>query len=414
MAIGRNKIIAALDLGTTKACCLIARVEADDQIRVIGIGHRASEGIKAGAVVNMETAEETIRSAVGAAERMSGETIQDVVLSLSGGSPTSHTVGVEVAINGHEVDDNDIRHVLDQARGRYEAGEREVVHAVPVGYTIDGASGISDPRGLFGERLGVNVHVITAAAGPMRNLTACAKRGHLDISAMVVSPFASALACLVKDEMDLGVTCIDMGGGTTSVAVVVGGSVVYTDVIPVGGLHVTNDIARGLSTPAAEAERLKTLYGCAIAGPSDDRATIVVPQVGEPEQEIAGQVPRSVLTGIILPRLEETFELVRDSLETSGFRRVAGRRVVLTGGASQLPGVRELAARILERQIRMGRPIRVVGLAEATSGPAFSTCTGMLNYALRNSDEELHEREEQQGPPQGRLARVGRWLKENF
>ena len=268
---------------------------------------------------------------------------------------------------------------------------------------------------MYGDRLSVNVHVVTAAAGPLRNLSACAERSHLRFQSCVVSPYASGLACLVEDEMDLGVTCVDMGGGTTSVSVFFAGNPAYTDILPIGGNHVTNDIARGLSTPTNYAERMKTLYGCALPSPIDDRSVIDVPQVGEFEQETANHIPRSALTGIIQPRLEETFEMVRDSLKDAGFDKISGRRVVLTGGASQLQGAGELAARVLNKQVRLGKPLRMSGLAEATGGPAFSTCAGLLRYGANGSDEIMEEGVmEEELQPQGQMAKIGRWLRENF
>ena len=415
MGIARSRLIAALDLGTTKACCFIARVDPDRRIRVVGIGHQVSNGMKGGAVVDMEATEETMRSVVGAAERMADETIDDIIVNVSGGAPKSHTVGVEIKIAGREVREQDLRRVLEFGRTRHEPGERSALHALPVSYMIDGSPPIQDPRGMYGDRLSVNVHVVTAAAGPLRNLSACAERSHLRFQSCVVSPYASGLACLVEDEMDLGVTCVDMGGGTTSVSVFFAGNPAYTDILPIGGNHVTNDIARGLSTPTNYAERMKTLYGCALPSPIDDRSVIDVPQVGEFEQETANHIPRSALTGIIQPRLEETFEMVRDSLKDAGFDKISGRRVVLTGGASQLQGAGELAARVLNKQVRLGKPLRMSGLAEATGGPAFSTCAGLLRYGANGSDEIMEEGVmEEELQPQGQMAKIGRWLRENF
>ncbi|HYM30565.1 MAG TPA: cell division protein FtsA [Candidatus Cybelea sp.] len=413
MAVGRHGFIAGLDVGTTKVCCFVARIDGGG-VRVVGIGHQVSRGMRSGAVVDMEAVEASIRAAVDTAERMAGETVREAYVGFSGGQPASHTVGVEVAIAGHQVGESDVSRVLDQGRSRNEPGERQVVHAIPVGYTIDGSRGIRDPRGMHGERLGVNMHVVTAAAGPLRNLATCVERCHLKIAGVVVSPYASGLACLVEDEMDLGVTLVDMGGGTTSLAVFYDGALVFADVIPIGGAHVTNDIARGLSTPTAHAERMKTLYGGAIAGSGDHGEIIDVPRVGETEHHSPNHVPRSMLVGIVRPRVEETLELVRDRLTRSGVEHLAGRRVVLCGGASQLQGMRELAQRVLDKQVRMGRPIRVGGLAEATGGPAFAACAGLLTYALRARAEAVDGMSEPDEAPSGRFARLGQWLRANF
>ncbi|HUN50992.1 MAG TPA: cell division protein FtsA [Candidatus Sulfotelmatobacter sp.] len=413
MAVGRHGFIAGLDVGTTKVCCFVARVDGTG-MRVVGIGHQVSKGMRSGVVVDMDAAEESIRAAVDAAERMADETVREVFVGFAGGQPVSHTVGVEVSIAGHQVGESDINRVLEHGRARNEPGERQVVHAIPVGYTIDGSAGIRDPRGMYGERLGVNMHVVTAATGPLRNLATCIERCHLKIAGTIIAPYASGLACLVEDEMDLGVTVIDMGGGTTSLSVFYDGALVLADVVAIGGGHVTNDIARGLSTPTMHAERMKTLYGSAVASSSDENEIIDVPQVGETEHHSPNHVPRSILVGIIKPRVEETFELVRDRLTRSGLDRLAGRRVVLCGGASQLQGVRDLAQRVLDKQVRMGRPIRVNGLAEATGGPAFATCAGLLSYALRTRSEAMDGFNEPEEAERGRFARLGQWLRANF
>jgi cell division protein FtsA len=413
----RHGLIAALDVGTTKVCCFIARATDDGSLRVLGIGHQLSRGMRNGAVVDMEEAETSIRAAVDAAEQMAEERIREVVLNISGGQPSSTNATVEVSVNGHEIGDQDIRRMLDHARHHMQDGDRDLIHSIPVGFTVDGNEGIRDPRGMFGERLAVTIHLVTANPGPLRNLLTVVNRCHLDIESRVVSAYASGLACLVDDEKDLGVTCIDMGGGTTTIAVFQGSHLVHTDTIPVGGVHVTNDIARGLSTPLTHAERMKTLYGSALPSPSDDREILKVPLVGEDEDGATNQVPRSMLVQIIQPRLEETFELVRSHLEAGGFDKVAGRRVVLSGGAAQMQGVRDLAAMVLDKQVRLGRPLGVQGLPEATGGPAFATCGGLLRYALLNHSAEAQQSKGDrvaETAGSGRLGRVGAWLRKNF
>ncbi len=415
MATGRSQVIAALDLGSSKVSCFIARVMNDDSVRVVGIGHQLSRGMKAGAVIDIERAEESVRAAVEAAERMAGETVRDVHIAMSAGRPRSHLVGVEVSVAGHAIGDHDLRRVLQQGRPEEEDPEREVLHSLPLGFTIDGSSGVRDPRGMFGSRLGVDINVVTVASGPLRNLHLCVERGHLQVSSVALAPYASGLACLVEDEMRLGVTVIDMGAGTTTMAVFKDGEMVFADAIPLGGNHVTNDLARGIGTPTVHAERLKTLFASVIPGPADDRDAIDVPAVGETDDGQTIQVSRSMLVGIVRPRIEETLELVRDRLEVSGLARAAGRRVVLTGGASQLQGIRELAARVLDKQVRLGRPIRVSGLAEATGGPSFSTCAGLLNLAARKPVAALADIASiEPAIAGGALARIGRWIVTNF
>ena len=409
----RGSLIAALDIGTTKICCFIARVE-DDKPRVLGIGHQISRGVRSGTIIDLEAASTSVVNAVHAAEEMAGETIQQVVANLSGGFSASRIIKAEIGITGREITDTDMRRVLDHGYLMREPGDRQVIHSVPVGFSVDDSRGIRDPRGMLGERLGVNMHVVTASSASVRNHSSAVGRSHLEIDALVVSPYASGLSCLVEDEIGLGVTVIDIGGGTTTIGVFFDGNLIFSDYVPVGGCHVTNDLARGLSTPIAHAERMKTLFGSAISSSTDEREMIAVPQIGEEEDGHVNHVPKSLLVGVIAPRIEETFELVRNRLEASGFDKVAGRRVVLTGGACQLHGAREFAALILDKQVRIGRPQRVTGLAEATGGPAFSTAVGLLHFALSERAEVSGARHIAARPPSGRLARLGHWLRQNF
>jgi cell division protein FtsA len=412
----RGGLIAALDVGTTKICCLIAKPGgAEKPTRVVGIGHQASRGLRAGAIVDLEGAESSIRAAVEAAEQMAGENIRHVVVNYSGVGVASRLIAYKVALGGHAIGDADVRRVMDpEAALEGLPADHELLHTLPVGFAIDGTRGVRDPRGLHGQRLGVNLHAISAPGAALRNISTAVARGHLDIEQVVAAPYASALASLVEDEIQLGVTLIEMGGGTTTVAVFFDGELVHADCVPLGGAHVTNDIARGLSTPLAGAERLKTLYASALPSPADDRETIAVPLIGEESPTEPHLIPRSLLVGIVRPRIEEILELVKSRLQAAGFADTAGRCVVLTGGASQLSGVREMARRALDRQVRLGRPKPIEGLAEAVSGPAFSTVAGLLAFALKTPRAV-----EALGLAAGehhasRFGRLGQWLRENF
>lgn len=418
-AKSRPGLIAAIDLGSTKTCCMIARPADEGGLEIIGIGCQASKGIRAGAIIDMEATELSVLNAVHAAERAAGESIHEVAVNISAGQPGSRIVSVEIPVAGSEVTDADVRHVLEAGCeiDHNETG-RELIHTIPVAYSIDDNRGIRDPRGMFGEKLGVNMNVVTTGAGAVRNLSACMDRCHLEISMLAVSPIASGLSCLVEDEMDLGVTLIDLGGGTTTIAVFFDGHAVYCDMIPIGGNHVTNDIARGLSTPIAEAERLKTLHGSAIGSPRDEMEMIDVPLVGEHESGRVEKMPRSSIVEIVQPRIEETLEVARSRLAHSGFDKVAGRRVVLTGGASQLQGLREQAATILDKQVRMARPLLgvggVFGLGEANSGPELSTCVGLLHCALGQQAESMGGSAFGSREGGGLFGRIGLWLRENL
>jgi cell division protein FtsA len=406
--------IAALDVGTTKVACFIATGGEDGDLQVIGVGHHRSRGMRNGQVANLDEVEASIREAVEAAEQMANVRLERVFVNMSCGTPRSQRVDVELAISGHQIRDSDVRRVLDQGSAQFDMTDRELIHCIPTGYSIDGGNGIIDPRGMYGEKLGVSIHLVTAGVGPARNLSTVIDRCHLDVTDRVVSPYAAGLACVVDDEKDMGVTVIDMGGGTTSIAVFMDSQVVFVDSIPIGGGHVTNDVAKGLSTPVVKAERLKTVYGTVALTPGDSRELLKVPLVGEDDEAAATEVPKSMLVQIIQPRLEETFELVRDRLEAGGFSKSAGRRVVLTGGASQLEGVRDLAELVLDKQVRLGRPKLIRGLPDSVSGPAFSTAAGLLRYGLkehvlRPSYAAMAAANQKRG-----LGRIGQWLRENF
>jgi len=423
----KSGVIAALDVGTTKVACFIAVPEADGTLRVVGVGHHRSRGMRNGQVASMADLEASVRSAVEAAEQMAGQRVDTVLLSITGGGLSSQNVETQVPVHGHPVRDTDVRRILDQGRAIAAQHERDILHCLPTTYSIDGGDGILDPRGMFGETLGVRIHMVSASTGPLRNLATVIDRCHLDVAARVASPYSSALACTVNDEKEMGVTVLDMGGGTTSVSVFVDGYPMFADVIPVGGNHVTNDLAKGLSTSATHAERLKTVWGTVLPSPSDTRELLKVPLVGEEEDTEGHEVPRSEIVRMIRPRIEETFELVRNRLGQAGMLHAAGRRVVLTGGGSQLQGLREMAELILDKQVRLGRPRRLKGLPESASGPAFATCAGLLRYAIQDHvahaapgsqqalvPDETGDDEDTTHKPAGRMGRMVSWLKENF
>jgi cell division protein FtsA len=416
---GQRGIIAALDVGSSKITCFLARIEqgrggAAPYFRILGIGHQVSEGIRSGAVIDMVAAENAIRAAVDAAERMAEVKIDEAVVAFTTGSPSSERITASIPLGGNEIGDHEVRRVLQLGCLKAEQTDRDAVHVIPVTYSIDGSTGIKEPRGMYGESLGVMMNVVTAAAAPFRNLQVCVERCHLRIADQVVAPYASALAALVEDEMDLGATCVDMGAGTTSLAVFRFGHLVHCDILPVGGMHVTKDIATGLSTTLAHAERMKTLHGSVLAGPADEREMLSVPLIGEEESDEPLRVPRASLTNIIRPRLEETFELLRERLSVAGAEAIGGRRVVLTGGASQMNGVRELAQRILDRPVRLALPPPLQGMPPATSGPAFSAAVGVLKFATERPDAGLKRRIETERHGRGQMARIGQWIREKF
>ncbi len=423
----RSTTISVLDIGTSKICCLIARLRPREEslllpgrshrVEVLGIGHQRSFGIKSGVVVDLDAAEHAIRHAVDAAERMAEVTVDSLIVNVSSGRLSSDTYSATVTLDGHEVEDSDIRRVLNAGSAHARQDGRTVVHSIPIGYALDNDTGFSDPRGLEGQLLGVDMHIVNAESGPLRNLELCINRAHLSVEAMVATPYASGLSALVDDEAEMGCACIDMGGGTTTLSVFLGGRFVFTDAIAVGGGHVTMDLARGLSTRLDDAERLKVLHGSTLPGASDEQDMISIPPIGDDDGDVPLQVPRAQVTRIIRPRIEETLELIRDRLNRSGFAGAVGKRIVLTGGASQLTGMSEVARRILTRNVRLGRPLGVKGLPEMAKGPAFSTAVGLLIYPQIAQIEQFctaPSGRNQLTGTDGTIDRVVRWLKESL
>jgi cell division protein FtsA len=310
-----------------------------------------------------------------------------------------------------------LHRVLEAASRHGVPQNRTVLHALPTGYGLDAQTGITDPTGMVGESLGVDLHVVTAEAAAARNLMLAVERCHLGIEAVIATPYASGLSALVDDEAEMGCAVVDLGGGTTSVGVFAGGHLVHVDALAVGGHHVTMDIARGLTTRVATAERLKTLHGSCISSASDERDMLAVPQVDEDERDVHNHLPKSHVVRIIRPRVEEILELVRDRLRGAGFAAQAGRRVILTGGGSQLVGLPETARRILEGQVRVGRPLGIKGLPDAAKGPAFSAAVGLLVYPQVAHVEHFEPRAGgifAGTGTDGYLSRVGRWFRESF
>ena len=422
----RAAVVAGLDIGTSKVVCMIARLEPQAPqdvlrrrshgVRILGFAHTAASGMKAGSVVDLVEAEEVVRQAIDTAESMAGVQLESVVVSLSGGRLGSERFIADIELNGNAVADSDIARVLAAASRHSVRDGRAVLHSLPIGYALDAASGIREPRGMVGHRFGVDMHMVTADVPTVRNLMLTVERSHLEVEAMVASPYVAGLACLADDEADLGAACIDLGSGTTSFAVFSGGRFMHADGFALGGHHVTMDIARGLNTRISSAERIKAIYGSVLTGGSDERDMITVPSVGDDEREPPQFISRATLVRIIKPRVEEILELVRDRLATSPFAAEPRARVVLTGGGSQLPGIADLATRILRRPVRIGRPLGLAGLPEAAKGPAFAVAAGLLVYPQAAHLEHFEPRRTRRlmTGTGGYVARVGQWLRESF
>ncbi len=423
----KGAVVAALDVGSTKISCLIAEVqppkhrnaEGQDQngLRVLGFGHQLSRGVRGGAIVNVDEAERAIRVAVDAAERMAQRTISEVYVNVSGGRPQSRLHSAKIKTQTGQVSPRDMDNVLNGALEGVDPGRRVVLHLAPVHYHLDEVRGIKEPLGMYGEEIGVDLGVVTVEPSHLNNLSLAVSRAHLSAAGFVVAPYAAAKSVLADDERALGITLIDMGGATTSFAIFSESHLVHADIIPLGGQHITNDIARGLSTTIAHAERMKTLWGSALASQIDEREVIAVPLLGERGVDTVQKVPKSMLTGIIRPRVEEIFEMLRDKLEACGAAHLAGRRVVLTGGASQLNGVREVASHWLDRQVRMGLPNLISGMPEAAQAAGFAVCAGLLNHGLNPDIQYALPREKTLVNEAAQLSyvrKMGRWIAESF
>lgn len=421
----RQRIVTALDVGTSKICCLIAKTwTAPDwlqvagegvQFEVLGFGHHRAEGLKAGMVTHLDRAEHCIRSAVDAAERMAGVIVEKAHVAVTCGRLQSETFSASVALPTGAVREDDSLRILAGARQYAERDKRSVLHALPTSYRLDDNTGIRDPLGMCGERLGIDIHAVTADEVAMRNLSLCVERCHLEVTSLVAAPYASALAVMTPDETKLGVACLDFGAGTTTLSVFADGHFIHTDAIALGGNRLTADIARALTAPLEHAERLKTLHGSAFATASDEREIITFPSVGERERASMNQITKAQLAVIIRPRIEEILDLMRRRLAACGHASEAVQALVLTGGGSQLTGITELASNMFGRPVRLGRPRTLNGLPDGGTGPDFAGAIGLLLQWARGEDK-LSGRAEQRflRTGTGYLARVSDWIRDNF
>jgi cell division protein FtsA len=416
----KGSAVAAVDVGSSKVVCLLGQVQDEfGHIEIMGHGFRSSEGVKNGAITNLTSAENAIREAVHmaenmAAEKLKGYPLRDVVVSVSACHAHSSFIEATVDVRGDSITKKDIDRGLVKAQHQIlETQDAELIHTIPAAYWLDGQGGISDPVGMSGDELNMNIHIVMGNTSGVRNLAAAIKRSHLDISALCVDSYASGLACLVDDEKDLGCIVIDIGAGVTSFSVFQAGRMLLTDYVPLGGAHVTNDIAQGLTTSFAEAERLKNLYGNAMSTSSDTHDMIEVMQIGDNNEAHPHHIPRSVLVGIIQPRMEEIFEQLRAKLMDNGVTEAIGRRVVLVGGASQMAGCRDLAHYVLDKQVRLGKPIGVSALPKEMNSPAFATVAGLFTYLGRHSNEMPAEIMEC-GDTRSLWQKTKVWLQENW
>jgi len=420
----RAAVVAALDVGTSKVACLIARLKPlpegelmrgrSHSVELIGFGQTRARGIKAGTVVDLARAEEAIRLAVDSAERSAKVEIASVVLAVSGGRLASQSFAASVRLPGPSAEEGDIGRVLDAASLHSVRDGRAVLHSLPIGFALDELAGIRDPRGMLGRVLAVDLHVVTAELPALKNLVLCVERCHLSVEGLIAAPYAAGLAVLTADEAEIGATVIDFGAGTTTVAVFAGGDCVHLDGLALGGNHVTMDLARGLSTPVAGAERLKTLHASVLAGSSDETELITIPAVAEDDRDGPNAASRSQIVRMVRPRIDEILEFLRDRLKSANMLAAASRRVVLTGGAAQLIGLGELSGRVFGATARIGRALGMSQFSEQAKGPAFAVAAGLLAYPQFAAREHFEPRRRHAQGEVNYLRRVGHWLRESF
>jgi cell division protein FtsA len=371
-------VIVGIDIGTTKTCTLVAREEGKEQLRILGVGIEPSQGIRKGVVVDLGAAAQSVSQSVEKAERTSGLEITSALVSLAGSHVSSVNSRGVVGITGRTIDLEDVARAVDAARAVAIPHNREVIHVIQRGFTVDGQDGIRSPVGMHGYRLEVETHIITAAAATVENLRQCVAQAGVEVTQFVLNPLASAEVVLTETERQMGVIVCDMGGGTTDIAICIDGDVWHTAVLSVGGNHITSDIAHGLRLPMSQAEEIKLQHGYAVKAEISPEEAFLIKPFGE-ERQI--EINRQELSHIIEARVEEIFGLVLQEIKRSGYDGLLPAGMVLTGGASNLPGIKTLASQVLNVPARIARPENLVGLIDRLDSPAFSTSVGLLRWA---------------------------------
>ena len=421
-------VVAVLDLGTSKIACLVLRFDetrasegdgvgrmaGQSAFRVIGAATTRSRGVRFGEIDAMAETERAVRTVIQAAQKMANVRVDHVIASFSGAGPRSYGLDGEVDLNDGMVHEQDVARVMAACEVPPYGEGREVLHAQPVNFAIDHRSGIEDPRSQRGNRLSVDMHLLTVEQSVIQNLIHCIKRCDLELAGVASSAYVAGMSSLVEDEQELGAACIDMGGGTTGLSIFMKKHMIYADSVRLGGCHVTADISKGLQMPFSNAERLKTFYGGVVATGMDDREMIEIGgETGDWEHD-RRTISRSELIGIMRPRVEEILDEVRAQLDAAGFEHLPSQQVVLTGGASQIPGLDGLAPKILGQKVRIGRPLRVQGLPQAMTGAAFASAVGLCLFAAHPQDEWWDFEIPVERYPARSLKRAMRWIKDNW
>lgn len=422
-------VVAILDVGTSKIACLVLRFDGfepdrdadgvgpmagQSSFRVIGAATTRSRGVRFGEIAVMNETERAIRTAVQAAQKMANVRVDHVIACFSGAEPRSYGLAGEWELQDSVVTEQDVARVLAACDVPDFGDGREVLHAQPVNFALDHRSGLGDPRGQIGNRLACDLHMLSVDASVVQNLLYCIKRCDLELAGIASSAYVSGISSLVEDEQELGAACIDMGGGATGISIFMKKHMIYADSVRMGGDHVTSDISKGLQVPLVVAERIKTKHGGVHATGMDDREMIEMGGDSGDWEKDRRQISRTELIGIMRPRVEEILEEVRSRLDAAGFDSLPSQQIVLTGGASQIPGLDGLASRILGQRVRMGRPLRVQGLPQAATGAVFSSAVGLCLFAAHPQDEWWDFDIPTERYPARSLKRAFRWFKDNW
>jgi len=399
--LSRKEFVAGLDIGTTKTCCVLAETDIESgAVDIIGVGLMPSNGLRRGVVVDLDATTEGIRGAVDKAQRMAGNiAVRSVVVGITGEHVSSLNSRGVIAITSpdREITHGDVERVVEASRVIVLPPEREIIHAIPRGFVVDGQDGVKDPVGMSGSRLEVETHIVTGSTAFLDNVIKCVRRAGLEIETTVLEPIATGESAALPAEKDLGAVLIDIGGGTTDVAVFVNGEIYYTAVLPIGGNHVTRDMAIGLRASQEEAEEVKLKYGCATNDMVDMDDTFRVKSLGDEQPR---ELPREMLVEIIEPRMQEILQMVREEVIKSGYIDMLPAGVVLTGGGALMRGTIQLAEKILGMPTRMGLPQGVGGLNDTVQSPVYATGVGLVIYAARVR-ADLREEEKKGGIMQG-------------
>ena len=412
--MARENIVAALDVGSTKICCFIARVPEEGRYDVIGIGDRASRGILEGAVVDIQAATQAIATTISHAERMAGVEVQQIYVATSGGRPASQRICVELPVAGPRIGPADIRGVQNAAYARIDAKDRRLLLVRPLNYSVDGVDGIESPLGMYGSRIGIDLHAITAEAGPVANLEACVKAAHVEVAAILPAAYTAGLAVLSEEDRELGIAVADMGGGTTGIAVFNSRGVTFVDVLKKGGARLTEDVAYAFSLSFREAEEIKVKEASCLSGSPFETDPLQVADAEESYRKNGHRTVPPYLRQIVTPRTEQTFERVRARLDETYARMEAGRRVVLAGGASQLVGAARLGELILERQVRTGNIGPDFRIADSRVGPAYAACAGLLVHAGAGNAAAALSMPSLTPTPTHLFGRFGAWMRQHI